>query len=93
MRVICEQHRDGVPDEHVTEIPELRGVGRCGEEIVEREGETPAETMERKLLGARYHGWSVELTADGFHAWKEYGDGDGTPERPHRVDRYFRMVP
>lgn len=90
-RVVCEQYRDGELD-GINEIPELHGVGRCGEGIVERSGETPEQTLERKRLGAVYHGWEVESIPDGFHAWKEYADGDGTPGRPYRKDRYFRVV-
>lgn len=92
MKVVCEQYVDGIQVGDDVVIPELVGVGRCGESVVERNGETPNETLERKLLGAKYHGWNVERTKDGFHAWKLYSDGDGTPDRPNRKDRYFRIV-
>jgi hypothetical protein len=79
MRVVCEQHRDGIPDEHVTVIPALKR-------------EPAKATLERKLAGAEYRGWTVERTSETeFHVWKEYVDGDGTPDRPHRKDRYFRL--
>jgi len=94
MRVICEQYRDGVPDEHVTEIPRLEGekYWRAWPDAQGQEESSP-EILERKLLGAEYHGWQVERTsATEFHAWKEYEDGDGTPDRPNRKDRYFRIV-
>lgn len=93
MRVICEQHRDGVPDDYVVEVSPLRG--EKYEAHYECQGsETPAETLARKLTGAENRGWQVEATSDTeFHAWKLYADGDGTPERPHRKDRYFRIVP
>lgn len=93
MRVVCEQLRDGIPDAAPVDVPGLVGEGRHGAEIVERDGETPAETLARKLAGAEYHGWQVARIAETeFHAWKEYADGDGTPDRPHRKDRYFRIV-
>lgn len=78
--VVCEQHRDGVPDEYVTVIPPL-------------EGETDLETLDRKLAGAQQHGWQVELlpAIAGFHAWKQYADGRDTIDRPYRKDRYFRI--
>lgn len=81
MAVVCEQYRDGVPDEHVVLIPPLPG-------------EDDAATLERKRYGAEeLHGWRVEQVSETeFHAWKEYVDGDGTPDRPHRKDRYFRIV-
>lgn len=94
MRVICEQHRDGVADDYVTVIPPLKGekfARRWPDE--KRKGESVALTLQRKLEGAEYHGWQVERTSETeFHAWKEYSDGDGTIERPHRKDRYFRIV-
>lgn len=84
MPVICEQHRDGVPDDYVVEVQRDK----------HNPDETDAETLERKLAGAEYHGWQVERTSETeFHAWKEYGDGDGTIEAPNRKDRYFRIVP
>jgi hypothetical protein len=78
VEVVCEQHRDGVPDEYVIVVPPLHG-------------ETAEDTLARKRDGAERHGWAVEGIADGFHAWKEYGNGEGVRDRPYRKDRYFRI--
>lgn len=79
MKVICIQSRDGIPDEDPIVIPPLKG-------------EIPTQTLQRKFKGAEYRDWNVEPTSDGFHAWKEYSDGDGTVDRPNRKDRYFKLV-
>jgi len=81
MKVICEQYRDGVKDDAPPiVIPKLKN-------------ESVSKTLERKMNGADLHGWDIERMNDNeFHAWKEYSDGDGTPDRPNRKDRYFRIV-
>lgn len=95
MKVVCEQHRDGVPDaDPPIVIPALEGA-KFHERWPDEEGEqeSAALTLERKLAGAENRGWSVERRSVGeFHAWKLYSGGEGTLDRPHRKDRYFRIV-
>ena len=92
MRVICEQYRDGAPDDDVIEVPPLEGE-KYEARYEEKGAETPAQTLARKMAGAENRGWQVKILSNlEFHAWKEYADGDGTPERPSRKDRYFRIV-
>lgn len=78
--VICVQYRDGIEDEEPIVIPPL-------------ENETVYQTLERKMKGADLHDWNVEkISETEFRAWKEYADGNGTPDRPNKKDRYFRIV-
>jgi len=81
VKIICEQYRDGVKDDAAPlVIPKLKN-------------EKPEQTLERKFKGAEKRGWIVEWVSDiEFHAWKYYTDGDGTPERPNRKDRFFKVI-
>ena len=95
MRVICEQHRNGIPDEDPPiVIPALTGEKYwLAWPDAQGHEESSPEVLARKLKGAENRGWNVERTsAKEFHAWKVYPDGDGTADRPHRKDRYFRIV-
>jgi hypothetical protein len=74
-RVVVIQHNDGEQSGDEFDIPPTR------------EGETATETLARKATSHEDHGWTIEFTSDGFHAWKEY------PGRPvERKDRYFRLI-
>jgi len=78
-RLIVTQFHDGVKTDE-REVPLKQGVRNI------------EDMMEVKLESAENKGWTIERTNDGFHAWKEYSDGDGTIGRPNRKDRYFKLV-
>ena len=79
MKLLVTQFHDGEQTDE-REVPLKEGI------------KTLEDMMEVKLESAESKGWNIERIDDGFHAWKEYDDGNGTLERPNRKDRYFRIV-
>lgn len=52
-------------------------------------GQDPAELLALKVASHRAHGWTVEETGSGVHAWKEWA---GRPAGvPSRKDRFFEI--